>query len=473
MKILFVTLSRSEEFSSDPAADFAGALPPALAARGHEVVVVVPAASLSLSREEARRHRLSLGWRGRSGSGAAYEWKHPGGYTLVGVDAARLGALEEDEEKNLPERVAAFARAALVCCKPLNFAPEVIHVNDWRLGPVCALLEERFRDLPELNGAGTVFTFHDLEGAALFAPDAMMAMELDWSLFTPDQMEFSGKVSFLKAGLAFADRLTVGSRAYAAEIRSAPAGRGLEDLLRDRGDDLRGIPHGLSAGAFDPRLAPDPARRFDAQHPGGKATSKTALQRRLGLPVSDAHPLVAAVMPLSGRAGFDLILQAATELLQLDIQLIIAGRGEEAVEAAVRDLAGRFPHRLAFWPDGAPAAAAEVLAGADLSLFPAREAPCAPLLLAALRLGAVPVARATGAQADWVDDFSHGEGCGFLFEAASAPDLLAALRRGLRHMADARTAAVLRQSGMTIDLSWELSARRYEAVYREAAALRR
>lgn len=473
MRILFATLQRAERFSNDPAADFAGALPRALAARGHQVAVVTPASGAPTPEGTGRKHRLSLGLKGRSGSGTCQEIPHPDGFSLFVVDAPQLGPAMTNEELDLPERVAAFGHAALLCCKPLGFSPEVIHVNDWRLGPLCALLEEKYRDLPELNGCGTVFTFHDVEGPRLFPPEAMMSLGLDWSLFTPDHLEFSGKVSFLKAGLVFADRITTGSRRFAAEIKVPPAGRGLEHLLRERGDDLRGIPHGLEARAFDA----GPEAPLPQQQPAGssafKSACKAALQQSLGLPVVAEHPLVAAVLPFSGRAGFDLLLQAAPELLQLDIQLVLSGRGDPAVESAVQDLAARFPHRLAVRLADEREVAKDVLSGADVALFPAREAPYAPFLLAALRLGAIPVARTTGMLADTVEDFSQGEGCGFVFERPEAPELLAALRRALRVMASPDGQNALRAAGMSLDLSWDIPARRYEALYREAAALRR
>ncbi len=470
MRILFATLLRAERFANDPAADFAGALPRALAARGHQVAVVMPASGALAPPGAGRKHRLSLGLKGRNGSGTCQEIPHPDGFSLFLVDAPQLDPASTKEEHDLPERVAAFGHAALLCCKPLGFSPEVLHVNDWRLGPLCALLEEKYRDLPELNGCGTVFTFHDVEGPLLFSPEAMMTLGLDWSLFTPDQLEFSGKVSFLKAGLVFADRLATGSRRFATEIKTPPAGRGLEGLLRERGDDLRGIPHGLDARAFEPDpAAPQPTGEAEA----GRAARKAALQQSLGLPVVAGHPLVAAVLPFSGRAGFDLLLQASPELLQLDIQLVLAGRGDPSVETAVQDLAARFPHRLALRLADEREVARDILAGADVALFPAREAPYAPLLLAALRLGAVPVVRATGMLADTVEDFSQGEGCGFVFERPEAPELLAALRRALRVMAAPDAREALRAAGMSLDLSWDIPARRYEALYREAAALRR
>lgn len=473
MRILFATLLRAERFSNDPAADLAGALPRVLAARGHQVAVVTPASGTQAPPSTGRKHRLSLGLKGRSGSGTCQEIPHPDGYSLFLVDAPHLGPPPAEEGQDLPERVAAFGHAALLCCKPLGFSPEVIHVNDWCLGPLCALLEERYRDLPELNGCGTVFTFHDLEGPRLFPPEAMMSLGLDWSLFTPDQLEFSGKVSFLKAGLVFADRLTTGSRSFANEIKTPPLGRGLESLLRERGNDLRGIPHGLELQAFEPGPAPQPLPQLEVRSPAGKAACKAALQQSLGLPVVAEHPLVTAVLPFSGRAGFDLLLQAAPELLQLDIQLLLAGRGDPAVEAAVQDLAARFPHRLAVRLADEKEVARDVLAGADVALFPAREAPYAPLLLAALRLGTIPVARATGMLADTVEDFSQGEGCGFTFERAEAPELLAALRRALQALASPDATRALRAAAMSLDLSWDIPARRYESVYREAVALRR
>ena len=60
----------------------------------------------------------------------------------------------------------------------------------------------------------------------------------------------------MKAGLVFADMLSTVSPTYAREIQTPRLGSGLEELLRYRQADLRGIVNGIDIEAWSPSNEP-------------------------------------------------------------------------------------------------------------------------------------------------------------------------------------------------------------------------
>jgi starch synthase len=77
------------------------------------------------------------------------------------------------------------------------------------------------------------------------------------SLFRFDGVESHGHVSFMKAGLQFADAITTVSPRYAREIMTPEQGCGLDGVLRYRADQLTGILNGVDYAVWNP--ASDPA----------------------------------------------------------------------------------------------------------------------------------------------------------------------------------------------------------------------
>ena len=273
MRILFVTPEIAPFSKEGGLADVSAALPEVLARRGHEVVVVTPRYSgIDVATFDLRRKRIRLGLpiRGKTVSGGILEGDGPDGVQLWFVDQPSYfdrqgiygwqGKAHPDND----ERFAFFCRAALETCRQTGFAPDVIHAHDWPCGPLAPLLQFEYRDWPELNSSGTVFTIHNLAHTGSFEPDAMMILGLPWDLFTPEEMEFFGKVSYLKAGLVFADKLTTVSPSYAAQIQSADLGQGFAGLLRERASDLRGILNGVDYRIWEPSRDPHIPRPFSS-----------------------------------------------------------------------------------------------------------------------------------------------------------------------------------------------------------------
>ncbi len=380
---------------------------------------------------------------------------------------------ERDYEDNC-ERFLFFNRAILEAVRLLDFWPEVLHLNDWQTGMVPVYLREVYRNLSDRYRAiRTLLTIHNIAYQGNFWHWDMNLTGLDWSLFNPHQLEFYGRLSFLKAGLVFADLLNAVSPTYAREIQTFVYGCGLQGVLAERRGQLFGIVNGVDYRVWDPRNDPYLPARYspEAVNPG-KAICKRALQQRHGLPVQPDTPLLGVVARLAEQKGIDLIVQAADTFLMENTQLVVLGKGAPSYHALLTDLRQRFPSQVGLTLRFDEALAHQIEAGCDLFLMPSYYEPSGLNQLYSLRYGTLPVVRATGGLADTVVDanpttLANGTATGFSFGPLAVEPFLDAIHRALdlyRHRPEPWDRMV--RTSMLQDWSWERSAAAYEELYR-------
>jgi starch synthase len=344
---------------------------------------------------------------------------------------------------------------------PLDWRPAIVHCHDWPAG----LAPVYLRDEPER--AASVMTIHNLAFQGNYDAQLLAPLEVPASAFTIDGVEFYGRLSFLKGGIATADAVTTVSPTYAGEIQTSELGQGLDGLLRHRRAVLSGILNGIDTRVWDPASDARIAQRYDARTLERKAANKAALQRRLQLEPRAGVPLVGAVSRLTHQKGADLIAAAADALAALPAQLAVVGRGERELEHALAAAAARHPGRVAVRVAFDEDLAHAIEAGADLFVMPSRFEPCGLNQMYSQRYGTPPVVRATGGLVDTVQDGVTG----FLFERADGEALLEALRRALAVYAEPARWRRLQRAGMERDFSWSAAARRYADLYLKLARL--
>ncbi len=462
-------------------ADVAGALPRALTALGHDVRLMLP--RYRGAADHARdlktvvpQVRVPLGE--RTAEGALIEGRGPSGLPVYFLahdhyyDRAGLYGTPDGDYWDNCERFVFLCRGALEAMDALaatghgGWFPHVIHANDWQTGLVPVYLRTLYRDHPRLGQVGTLFTIHNLAYQGLFWHYDMPLTGLGWDLFTPAGIEFYGKLSFLKGGLAFADLLTTVSQTYAREIRTPAFGTGLEGVLEERGEDLRGVVNGLDYEMWDPASDGALAKRYNPDDLSGKIECREALHRELGLEAGPG-PLIGLVTRLAEQKGLDLVLGALPALLAEGCRVALLGSGDAQLEEAFRAAAAAEPRRVAVRLGYDDALARRIYGGADAFLMPSRYEPCGLGQLIALRYGAVPIVRRTGGLADTVQEFDGRSGTGFLFDGLTAEALVEAARRALAVFRSPAPWHALVRNGMTEDFSWDASAREYVTLYRK------
>ena len=346
-----------------------------------------------------------------------------------------------------------------------EWVPDVVHAHDWHAGLAPAYIGQN----PGLK-TPTVFTVHNLAFRGLFPMECHHDLGLPMRKLTPHGLEFHGKISFMKAGLVYSDRITTVSPNYAREICSAEFGCGLDGVMRDRGKDLSGILNGVDYAVWNPSGAKI-ASPYSAENLEGKKICKRALQLEFGLGTDARGPLFAVVSRLTSQKGMDLLLAALPDLLREGAQLIVLGTGDGDLEAGFRYAASVNPENVAVYIGYDESMSHRFMAGADVLLVPSRFEPCGLTQLYALRYGTLPLVRRVGGLADTVVDVNDenlaaDKATGFVFDDAARHALGARIKEACEFYGNRVGWAQVQQRAMRQDFSWDDSARHYEELYR-------
>jgi starch synthase len=455
-------------------ADVVGALPSALHREGIAVRTLVPGYPAVLNALEAaeRLHDFENLFGGEARLLAA----RASGLDLLVLDAPHLferrgspylGPDNRDWPDNA-QRFGAFGFvAALIGCGLLpTFVPDVVHAHDWQAGLAAAYLH--FGGTPRPHVVATV---HNIAFQGIFPANLLEPLGLPPEAFTIDGVEYHGQISYLKAGLQFADRITTVSPTYALEIQTREGGMGLDGLLRARSNVISGILNGIDETVWDPARDEHLASPFDRRNVARRAANKAALQARLGLAQDPDALLFGVVSRLTEQKGLDLLLDALPALPGHGAQLALLGTGNHELESGFRAATAVYPGRVGVVLGFDEALAHQIQGGCDALLVPSRFEPCGLTQLCALRYGAVPVVARVGGLADTIIDANEmalaaGIATGIQFAPVTPLMLSAALGRTAALWSDQTTWRQLQQNGMKADVGWARPARHYAELYR-------
>ena len=206
-------------------------------------------------------------------------------------------------------------------------------------------------------------------------------------------MEFYGRMSFLKAGIQSADAITTVSPTYASEILTPEYGCGLDGLLRKRASTLTGILNGVDYRIWDPSTDPYLACNYSARSVAAKSDCKRAIQMELGLKLDADMPLMAFMSRLVHQKMPDVVLDVLPDLLEEGMQFVLVAEGENGYQTRFRELAARYPGRVAVKIGYREDLGHRLLSGADLLLHPSRFEPCGLVPIYAMRYGTIPLVR--------------------------------------------------------------------------------
>ena len=366
-----------------------------------------------------------------------------------------------------PRRFALFASAAIEIARRIGQGNLILHAHDWHAALVPVFLRRVYRSEPELQRLPAVLTVHNGGFQGVFPYDVLDQIGLPRDLWSPDFMEWYGRLNFLKGGLRYADMVTTVSPTHAFELLTDVGGFGLEHSFRAIGDRLVGIRNGIDVDKWDPAYDRDIAARFTADDLSGKAQCKAALQDSWGLPRRPDVPLFGMSARLVAQKGLDQIV-ASRSLRQLDAQFVFLGAGEAQFENALRELAARDPTRIAVNTAFTDTLEHQLLAGADFLMMPSLYEPCGLTQMRAQLYGALPVARRVGGLADTIEDGVTG----ILYDAYSPAAFDHAVQRAVTLYHDRAWFTELAKGAMRKDFSWHQPAEAYAAVYRRALAAR-
>ncbi|MBK4738233.1 glycogen synthase GlgA [Noviherbaspirillum pedocola] len=391
--------------------------------------------------------------------------------------AVRSGNPYVDADGNeYPDNALAFGdlahAAARICAGETVFpAPHVLHANDWHAGLAPLLLRAQ-----GITGVGSALTIHNLAFQGNMAMDTADALGVPHAMRGADGAEFWGKLSFLKAGVAYADRITTVSDTYAREILTPQFGYGFEGMLNARRDALVAIANGVDTATWNPASDALIARTFHVDDMSGKSSCKRELQKLSGLPVEPFAPLIALGSRITHQKMADVALAALPRLLNIHprAQIVVLGRGDQAYEAAFRELAAAHPDRVAVHMGYSEKLAHALHAGADMLLHGSRFEPYGLTPIYSMLYGTIPVASRVGGLCDTVVDAGDGDApadsaSGVLFDGDDADDMVIALERALQLYSQGAHWQRMQRNAMRPDFSWSGPALKYLRMYEEIA----
>lgn len=464
MKILLAASEAVPYFKTGGLADVAGALPDALAAAGHDVMLALPAYDFLLPTLAGARPvgDLVVPWPGGTRTASILLHERPSGARAAFIrgagffDTLRPYDPLPRDPLSLGRRFAFFSRAIIGLAR--DWHADVVHLNDWQTGlaPIYALLDDL--DAP------TVFAIHNLAYQGNFPRQILDQVGVSREFFrTENGLEFYGQASFIKGGLAIADRLVTVSPTYAREIRTPAFGAGMHGLLGFRRRALHGVLNGIDTTVWNPARDPLLPQAYGPRTLARKDSSRAALLQRAQ--VTGDGPVLGLVTRLAHQKGIDLLIAALPELVRRSCAVVILGDGEPAFDHALRALAADMPANVAVFGGFDDALAHLIYAGSDFFLMPSLYEPCGLGQMVAQRYGTPPIARRTGGLNDTIDDGLTG----FLFDEPTADALLTAVDHAAVRWR-ARGWRALQMRCMRIDHSWHRSAADYEAIYRLATS---
>ncbi len=394
-----------------------------------------------------------------------------GGPTVIFVDHApyfdREGIYVEGgaDYPDNPRRFALFARAALEAISAVVKGPLLVHAHDWH-SSLALVYMRSYGDLrARFRGTGAVLSVHNGGYQGHFSPAVIDDLGIPPETYNYHQLEWYGKVNFLKGGLAFCDYAVTVSPSHAEELRTPEGGFGLHGMFSQLGDRFQGITNGIDQEIWNPATDTQIAANFTRQDTSSKAECKAELQRAFGLPQRKDVPIIGMCGRLVKQKGFDIIL-ASRAISALDAQFVFLGQGEERYKSVLRDLERQRPGHVSAEFVFTDKVEHKLIAGSDLLLMPSEYEPCGLTQMRAQRYGALVIGRRVGGISDTV----HDDATGFLFDAFTPGAFDQAVGRALQRYYDKEAWKPRVYEAMGRDFAWDSSAQRYLQLYRRALA---
>lgn len=464
-------------------ADVAGSLPIEIAGLGHDVKVFMPKYS-SISEEEFNlapvKHWgiIPIKVADKIQNTAVYKSLLPESEVEIFFldcpdyfDRESIYTNDPDED----ERFILFSKGVMEIIQRLQWAPDIIHCNDWQTGVIPLYIKDNYSWDKLFKDTRSIFTIHNIGYQGIFPKQTAVNAEINEDYIKDSgDVEHNGLFNFLKAGISFADMINTVSPTYANELLTPELGFGMEKILNSRGLDFSGILNGVDYTEWNPETDKLIQHNYSVNDFSGKENNKKQLLEQFNMPYKKDTPVIGIVSRLAIQKGFDLIARSLEYLSKLPVQWVILGSGEEHYEDMFKSFAEMRPDKAACFIGYNNELAHLIEAGSDMFLMPSKYEPCGLSQIYSLKYGTVPIVRKTGGLADTVkdwDEYLHmGEksGDGFSFKEYNGFGLTDAVERAIKSYHNKEVWNTIIKNGMNNDYSWNKSAEKYVDLYKRA-----
>ena len=479
MKVLFVTSECAPFSKSGGLADVACSLPPALKAEGTEIAIVTPLYQMVRNRFgnqliHVKDTEITLGWQKLYCGLYRGEWNGVTVWFLANdglFDRPRLYGYDDDAF-----RFAYFSKAVIDLLPEYDFMPQILHCNDWESALSVIYLKDAMVGNRDLRTIKTVYTIHNIAYQGQFGADRLgdtFALAPGW-YDGGLGFEYQGRhdINLMKGAMMMADAVTTVSPSYAKELHYPYFAHGLQGVVDMIDGKLYGILNGIDVDHYDPVTDPVIPANFSINDMSGKAECKAYIQKHFGMRVEEEWPMLASVARLVEQKGIELIKQVLPKLMDMGVQLVVFGQGEQQYVDYFNWAKSQWPDQIGFSDNYNEEMASIIFAGADMYLMPSRFEPCGLSQMMAMRYGTVPIVHATGGLKDSVRPYKDfdGIGDGFAFYDYHAKDLMLAIQEAVTlYFANEKQFNKLRERAMKKDFTWRKSAQQYIRMYADIA----
>jgi starch synthase len=360
------------------------------------------------------------------------------------------------------ERFLAYQIATLDWVLQWEHQPDVIHCHDHHTGlvPFMTANCERYQRLRHIP---TILTIHNAQYQGNFNWDKLSYLPA-FDLWKAGLLEWRGQINPLAAAIKCAWRVTTVSPSYLDEL--SVKANGLESLLAAERHKSAGILNGIDNDVWNPKTDPMLVKNFNVTTvTNGKKANKAALCSVFNL--DPTKPLFTFIGRLVGEKGADLLPEIFHNSLAHsagNINILVLGSGDPAVEAGLEELKQWFPGNYNTYIGYNEQLSHQIYAGADFLLMPSRVEPCGLNQMYALRYGTIPIVRRIGGLRDTVTDIGDG-GFGICHDQTTAGDVGHAIGRAYELFKDKKRVKEILKYTMQLDHSWNRAAQEYIDLY--------
>jgi starch synthase len=473
MKVCFVTSECVPYIKTGGLADVSGSLPLSLYELNTDVKIFIPLYD-KIDRQKYNLIKLdelsgdTVSILNMHHSYDVYYTKHYGKIDAYFVDCpfyfSRGVVYTFDSDEN--ERFILFQQAVLKSLQKLQWAPDVIHCNDWQSSLIPSMIKLQYSWDKLFQNTKSLLSIHNIGYQGVFPPDSVVKAGYGESLYVlGGPFEFNGFANFLKAGIYYSDIVSTVSPTYASEIQTPEYGSGLDGVLRARGDNVFGILNGIDTNDWSPVSDKLITKNYSFNSLEDKYINKNELINLSGLKIENHIPVFGIVSRLAWQKGFELIVELMEKRIGDNFKLVVLGAGEEKYEDYFTKLMNDYPEKIKVFLEYNNRIAHLITAGSDFFFMPSRYEPCGLNQMYSLNYGTLPIVRNVGGLADTVIDVDKANGNGFSFDEFTLDGIESAFDKALKLYSDKQRMKTVIHRGMSTDFSWNKSAKEYLALY--------
>ena len=448
--------------------DVVGALPKYQCNAGHYAKVVMPMYRTKFLYE----HEFTVDFKGRANLG---DWWFD--YTVIkektnalGFDLYLIDIYGVLDRENIygydddSQRFLAYQVSFLNWLSHWEHTPDIIHCHDHHTGLVPFMIKHCY-EYSKLADIPTIVTIHNAQYQGWMGWDKSNWLP-HWDAWKWGLLDWKDMINPLASAVKNAWKVTTVSWSYLDELKHNS--NGLEALFEYEKGKCSGILNGIDTHVWNPETDKYLDNHFTVEDVDeGKAIIKQELCEKFNLDIN--KPLVIFIGRLVGEKAADILPDAIAQCMytfQANVNFLILGSGDPAVESQLRYLTGSFAGNYNAVIGYNESLSHQMYAGADFLLMPSRVEPCGLNQMYAMMYGTVPIVRSTGGLKDTVVDMGDENGWGIRFDNATASDIVHSVGRAVGLFIDEKEKlSAMRKHMMQLDNSWEHAVQQYIDLY--------